>query len=721
MARHVLLILCILILVSVAAFPALAAPAACPDTCACLSPSDARQAGYTGYCGGKPVVCGSDKTGAERYCYEKTPAGVTTTPQPVITTARTTTTTSPSTLPSVTTTATTARQAPALAACSAGCSCMAADEGKAQGRDYCGGSAVLCGYGTGNTPQYCFAAARAPASLPVPETSPATTVVTTRTSPSATPALSPAALTGSCPDGCSCMAPDGAMVSGMSRCSGSSAACGADAAGAPMYCYAVGKTPAMTFVTGKPSPAATRLEITTLPAATAAPRVTPTVPQQTDNLFAAFGRWFSGFFGVQNTDDAVSRPGMAEGQVALTPMCERLGQTLCSGTCTDLQTDRQHCGSCDTGCYAGEICCAGTCVRNTSPDHCGSCTNVCTGGAACQAGRCDPWGCYYGTTNCNGSCVDLASDALNCGSCGNACPDGQHCSRGTCADCPGSTLACGGHCVDPYTDRGNCGSCRYSCGENEICSGKECVACPPTATQCGNECVYLNENEEHCGSCDVGCPAGQTCNSGVCGCRDPGQQFCPTNVAGTAGVCMDLRYDNNNCGSCGNRCTGGLSCCSGRCVDTRNNPDHCNGCDRACGSTAQYGPAWCENSACTRCSGTGEYNCRTLLPDGSYASHCINIQSDEENCGSCGNRCAAGELCCGGRCINPDTDEEFCGGCNVRCERGQACCGGTCIDVLYNDDHCGSCNERCYIGYACDLGRCCRVGTSGSACVEFHV
>ena len=45
----------------------------------------------------------------------------------------------------------------------------------------------------------------------------------------------------------------------------------------------------------------------------------------------------------------------------------------------------------------------------------------------CLLGLC----CPMGQTNCNGKCVDTASDVANCGACGKAC-DGGGCSGGMC-------------------------------------------------------------------------------------------------------------------------------------------------------------------------------------------------------------------------------------------------------------------------------------------------
>lgn len=77
--------------------------------------------------------------------------------------------------------------------------------------------------------------------------------------------------------------------------------------------------------------------------------------------------------------------------------CERCG----GGSCVDLKTDPNHCGSCDTVC----------------PE------------SACVGGVC---GCAASLASCGGTCVDTQSSTSNCGSCGNVCALGQTCASGVC-------------------------------------------------------------------------------------------------------------------------------------------------------------------------------------------------------------------------------------------------------------------------------------------------
>ncbi|XP_059655137.1 stigma-specific STIG1-like protein 1 [Cornus florida] len=57
---------------------------------------------------------------------------------------------------------------------------------------------------------------------------------------------------------------------------------------------------------------------------------------------------------------------------------------------------------------------------------------------------------------------------------------------------------------------------------------------------------------------------------------------------------------------------------------------------------------------------------------------CVNVMSDELNCGKCGKKCKYSELCCQGQCVNPSVDEKNCGKCNKKCKKGSSCVYGMC-------------------------------------------
>ncbi|KAF9619235.1 hypothetical protein IFM89_005789 [Coptis chinensis] len=72
--------------------------------------------------------------------------------------------------------------------------------------------------------------------------------------------------------------------------------------------------------------------------------------------------------------------------------------------------------------------------------------------------------------------------------------------------------------------------------------------------------------------------------------------------------------------------------------------------------------------------------CRTKRSPGPDCckKKCVNVMTDQQNCGMCGNRCRYPQICCRGNCVNPRNDRKNCGGCNIRCKRGDFCSYGMC-------------------------------------------
>jgi hypothetical protein len=127
------------------------------------------------------------------------------------------------------------------------------------------------------------------------------------------------------------------------------------------------------------------------------------------------------------------------------PSAVKCNQGVCefTGGC---EPGRAHCSNNpDDGCEA-DLSAAATC---------GAC------GTSCGAGTCAPDGsgsymcqssCSGSSTECSGSCVDLATDAKNCGACGNACPQPANgsaaCAAGQCGlTCDSGFTLTNGACV----------------------------------------------------------------------------------------------------------------------------------------------------------------------------------------------------------------------------------------------------------------------------------
>lgn len=148
----------------------------------------------------------------------------------------------------------------------------------------------------------------------------------------------------------------------------------------------------------------------------------------------------------------------------------------CWGPCVD--------GMCVSECDGGRVDCNGTCADlDTNPEHCGSCDVSCNQTAnslpVCASGMCT-LACSSVFLDCNGELpdgceVNATTDPLNCGTCGHACEPGEICAQGTCElDCGGGTTKCGSACVDTNTDEANCGECDKACAGGQNCVGGLC-------------------------------------------------------------------------------------------------------------------------------------------------------------------------------------------------------------------------------------------------------
>jgi hypothetical protein len=84
-------------------------------------------------------------------------------------------------------------------------------------------------------------------------------------------------------------------------------------------------------------------------------------------------------------------------------------------------------------------------------------------------------------------------------------------------------------------------------------------------------------------------------------------------------------------------CTPPLSLCSGGCVNTQSNNANCGTCGNVCPATAPL----CSAGMCLASCGTGLTPCN---------GSCANLMTETANCGSCGNACAPGQSCTAGVC-----------------------------------------------------------------------
>lgn len=214
--------------------------------------------------------------------------------------------------------------------------------------------------------------------------------------------------------------------------------------------------------------------------------------------------------------------------------------------------------------------------------------------------------------------------------------------------------------------------------------------------------------------------------------------------AGAAPCTVDVRTDVRNCGACGNPCPrllGGSAtvlCVEGTCqiacaagngdcngvlkdgceTNLEDDPKNCGGCGITCDETSL---CWRGACGCPK----GFTQCGT---------ECKKLDSDDDNCAACGQRCTAPadpndpRWICGPEVTPPETKWTCASSsCNLQCKPGrgdcnkQFCADGCEIDLLRDPQNCGTCGHACEAGQFCANGTClCPPGTTrcGDECVD---
>jgi hypothetical protein len=308
--------------------------------------------------------------------------------------------------------------------------------------------------------------------------------------------------------------------------------------------------------------------------------------------------------------------------------------------------------------------------------------------------------CSSGKTACATGCSDVSSDANNCGACDNACNPSATCSAGKCVDTAASCTAlnadtstnfslCGAACQDLKNDDANCGKCGNACPSGQLCVSSACTSCAAPSKMCGTTCTDVTSDSNNCGACGTACPTGQSCNAGKCAACPTGKLSCPVQV------CTGGRTPHG--------WRGGLPNCTTQtaCVDPSSDPSNCGGCGNLCldypAAVAIWVPEGASSCTAGKCAHKVECSSATAIVNSSEGASAAagfypnELTTDANNCGACGNACAAGTKCNNGAC---------------GCQAPQTSCGGTCVDTSTDTNNCGACGTACPVGQGCFSGAC---------------
>jgi hypothetical protein len=121
-------------------------------------------------------------------------------------------------------------------------------------------------------------------------------------------------------------------------------------------------------------------------------------------------------------------------------------------------------------------------------------------------------------------------------------------------------------------------------------------------------------------------------------------------------------------------CANNQTTCNGQCVDLQTSQNHCGSCGNACGAlqACNNGQCGCDPSL-TACSSLGG------------GSVCRDLKDSPQHCGACGTQCSSTQYCLDGSCtcrpgfvscngpngaaacVNPQNNPLACGGCGTQC------------------------------------------------------
>ncbi len=302
---------------------------------------------------------------------------------------------------------------------------------------------------------------------------------------------------------------------------------------------------------------------------------------------------------------------------------------------------------------------------------------------------------------------------------------------------------------EPESDEDFCERFGQECGDvlgNDNCGEARLVECEQFegyGCEEPRECVPADQDEEaeenFC-ACpqidDIDAPDEEICEllGAQCGELNPGD-FCEDWEGFEPVECGECADNDQECGEVvANQC--GCPCeINGECYlegeAEEDNP--CQICDPT-QSTDEFSPA-ADGTVCESSQIDGEGACEAGICIGDCVDgktrcdgedHCIDLDSDDDHCGSCGNACGDDEVCLEEECECEDSRSV-----SEICEQAEASCG-TVEDICEESVDCGECsgltscednvctgcsdNDDCDGCQACDAGTCVDSDANCSGC-----
>ncbi|MBI5533853.1 MAG: hypothetical protein HY898_14120 [Deltaproteobacteria bacterium] len=220
--------------------------------------------------------------------------------------------------------------------------------------------------------------------------------------------------------------------------------------------------------------------------------------------------------------------------------------------------------------------------------------------------------------------------------------------------------------------------------------------CADGLTACAGQCVRIQSDPSHCGACGVVCGPGVDCLDGRCG--------------GWGDAGPDGQDADQSVPADADAGEGDVAWLDGADSDGAQEP----GQDTPDGTQGECGASPCDDADATG----DEPGVETGgdAPDGEQdGSTCVPPYDTAANCGACGQVCQGATPVCG-----PAGDGGF--ACAPLCDPPLVDCGGACKDLQTDEQNCGACNNKCITGLCFD-GLCVGGGVGHVVLIgmDFHV